>query len=114
VSPVLMEATWEAPVVPLNTGDHLLLYTDGVWEPLANGDGRAEERFINAIDRAPEGGATLVDTILADVHRELAGNPQPDDVTLLTASVVGSIEPGKGIRRTVRGSRIRGTEGDPK
>jgi serine phosphatase RsbU (regulator of sigma subunit) len=65
-----------------------LLYTDGVWEPLANEDGRAEERFTHAINRAPDGGATLLDTILADVHRELAGQLQPDDLTLLTATLV--------------------------
>jgi sigma-B regulation protein RsbU (phosphoserine phosphatase) len=93
VSPVLMGATWDAPVVPMNRGDHLLLYTDGVWEPLANEDGRAEARFTNAIDRAPEGGPTLLDAILAEVHDELAGQPQPDDLTLLTASVVGSVTP---------------------
>jgi len=75
-------------VIPMNAGDHLLLYTDGVWEPLANEDGRAEERFTHAIKRVPEGGAALLDTILADVHRALAGQLQPDDLTLLTAAVV--------------------------
>jgi phosphoserine phosphatase RsbU/P len=87
VSPVLTQATWDAPVVPISDGDHVLLYTDGVWEILADEDGRAESRFTSAIDRAPEGGAALVDTILADVHHELAGRLQPDDLTLLTASV---------------------------
>jgi len=90
VSPVLVGTTWDAAIVPMNSGDHLLLYTDGVWEPLANEDGRAEERFIAAIDQAPDGGAALLDTILADVDGELAGQQQPDDLTLLTASVVGS------------------------
>src|SRR5262245_61801857 len=70
VSPVLIGTRWDASVVPMNAGDQLLLYTDGVWEPLANEDGRAEERFTKALDLAPGGGATLLDTILADVHRE--------------------------------------------
>ena len=91
VSPVLMAATWEAPVVPMNEGDHLLLYTDGVWEALADENGRAEARLRRAIDRAPEGGAPLLDTILADVHHELAHQLQADDLTLLTASVVAPI-----------------------
>ena len=82
-------ATWDAPVVPIDEGDHLLLYTDGVWEILADDDGRAEERFLTAIARAPDGGASLLDTILGDVHDEMAGQVQPDDLTLLTATVVG-------------------------
>jgi sigma-B regulation protein RsbU (phosphoserine phosphatase) len=88
VSPALVGIRWDASVIPMNAGDHLLLYTDGVWEPLANEDGRAEERFTHAIKRVPEGGAALLDTILADVHRALAGQLQPDDLTLLTAAVV--------------------------
>ena len=71
----------------MDEGDHLLLYTDGVSETLADDDGRAEERFTSIIDRASEGGAPLLDAILADVHQELAGRPQPDDLTLLTATV---------------------------
>ena len=35
----------------MHEGDHLLLYTDGVWETLADEDGRAEERFSER-DRA--------------------------------------------------------------
>jgi phosphoserine phosphatase RsbU/P len=93
ISPALTGATWGASVVSMHKGDHLLLYTDGVWEPLANEDGRAEARFTSAIDRVPEGGATLLDTILADVHHALAGQLQPDDLTLLTASLIGSLKP---------------------
>ena len=89
VSPVLPASTWEAPVVPMDEGDHLLLYTDGVSEVLADEDGRAEARFTSAIERAADGGASLLDAILADVHHDLAGHPQPDDLTLLTARVLG-------------------------
>ena len=72
----------------MDEGDHLLLYTDGVSETLADADGRAERRFMGTIDRASAGGAELLDAILADVNHELAGRPQPDDLTLLTASVL--------------------------
>ena len=89
VSPVLTASTWDAPVVPMDESDHILLYTDGVSETLADDRSRAEERFTSAIDRASQGGAPLLDAILADVHQELAGRPQPDDLTLLTASVFG-------------------------
>jgi len=73
----------------MGEGDHVLLYTDGISDALADQDGRAEERFTRVIDRASGGGAPLLDTILADVHQELAGRPQPDDLTLLTATVLG-------------------------
>jgi len=88
VSPALTAATWTARAVPINEGEHLLLYTDGISETLADSDGRAEDRFAAALARTPDGGATLLDAILAEVHQELAGRPQPDDLTLLTASVL--------------------------
>ena len=88
VSPALTGSTWDAPVVPIGEGDHLLLYTDGVSETLADDDGRAEQRLTATIERTGEGGGPLLEAILADVHRELGGRPQPDDVTLLTASVL--------------------------
>jgi sigma-B regulation protein RsbU (phosphoserine phosphatase) len=87
VSPALIRSAWDAPAVPIDAGDHLLLYTDGVSETLADEDGRAEQRFARAIERVPAGGAALLDAILADVDRELDGRGQPDDLTLLTASV---------------------------
>jgi phosphoserine phosphatase RsbU/P len=88
VSPALTGSTWDAPVVTIDAGDRLLVYTDGVWDALADSDGRAEGRLTSAIDRAPDGGAALLDTILADVYGELNGRPQPDDITLLTATVL--------------------------
>jgi len=93
VSPVLTASTWRAPAVAIEEGDHVLFYTDGVSEPLADDDGRAEEPLTGAIRRASEGGVPLVDAILEDVHQKLVGLPQPDDLTLLTASVLGSIKP---------------------
>jgi sigma-B regulation protein RsbU (phosphoserine phosphatase) len=91
ISPALASSTWDAPVVSMKEGDHLLLYTDGVSETLADEDGRVEQRFTSAINRAPEGGARLLDSILAEVHDELTGRSQPDDLTLVTASVLGPI-----------------------
>jgi sigma-B regulation protein RsbU (phosphoserine phosphatase) len=90
ISPVLMSATWEMPVVPMQRGDHLLLYTDGISDTLADGDGCGEERLAGAISRVGDGGAPLLDAILTDVARALAGRPQPDDFTLLTATVASS------------------------
>jgi phosphoserine phosphatase RsbU/P len=89
VSPVLRAPRWDAAAVAMNEGDHVLLYTDGVSEPLADQDGRAEERFMRTIERASDGGAALLDAFLAEIQQELAGQPQADDVTLLTARLLG-------------------------
>ena len=96
VSPALTGSRWDAPVVPMGEGDHLLLYTDGVSETLADEDGRAEQRLTATIARAANGGASLLDAILADVHHELAGRPQPDDLTLMTATLVPIARSGTG------------------
>jgi sigma-B regulation protein RsbU (phosphoserine phosphatase) len=88
VSPVLTAMTWDTHATRVDEGDHLLLYTDGVSETLADADGRAEERLTCTINRASSGGAALLDAILADIQRELAGQPQTDDLTLLTARVL--------------------------
>jgi serine phosphatase RsbU (regulator of sigma subunit) len=90
VSPVLPTSSWDARVVRLEENDHLLLYTDGVSETLADDDGRAERRLAGLIDRAPDGGAALLDAILGELDDELAGREQPDDFTMLTASLLGA------------------------
>jgi sigma-B regulation protein RsbU (phosphoserine phosphatase) len=91
VSPVLSAPSWDAPTVSIDEGDQVLLYTDGVSEVLADADGCADARFRSAIERVSGGGGLLLDTILADVHQDLRGDPQPDDLTLLTARVLGRI-----------------------
>jgi hypothetical protein len=74
-------------------GDQLLLYTDGVSDVLAGAEGSAEARIASSIPCDPAGGAPLLDAILADVQQELARQPQPDDLTLLTARVLGTFVP---------------------
>ena len=87
VSPVLPACRWEAPVIAIDDGDQLLLYTDGVSEILADPDGFVETRFKSIIDRT-SGGAALLDAFLVDVQRELGGRELPDDLTLMTARVL--------------------------
>jgi serine phosphatase RsbU (regulator of sigma subunit) len=84
----LRNATWDAPAVSIGAGDHLLMYTDGISEALADEDGRAEERFARLIDRAREGDGPMLDSILEEIQRDLAGAPQPDDLTLLAATIL--------------------------
>jgi sigma-B regulation protein RsbU (phosphoserine phosphatase) len=90
ISPALPESQWDGPAVPIGVGDQLLLYTDGVWDTLADVNGRAEHRLETAIDGS-DGGAPRLDAILAEVANELAGRPQPDDLTLLTARVLAPV-----------------------
>jgi serine phosphatase RsbU (regulator of sigma subunit) len=77
--------------VPIEANDRLLLYTDGVSAVLASADGYADAQIETAIKHRSHGGAQLLDAILAQVHHNLAGRPQPDDLTLLTASVLTPI-----------------------
>jgi serine phosphatase RsbU (regulator of sigma subunit) len=88
VSPVIAAHRWDRALVSIGEGDHLLLYTDGVSEVLAGPDDTGQARVGHAIDRTSAGGGSLLDAILADVQSELAGRPQPDDLTLLTARVL--------------------------
>jgi phosphoserine phosphatase RsbU/P len=91
VSPAL-PSTWDVNAVAIDEGDQLLLYTDGVSDVLNGADGCAETRIKKMIAHGPADGAQLLDAILAEVHRELAGRPQPDDLTLMTAKVLGYTE----------------------
>jgi len=87
ISAVLPGSRWEVQTVPIDTSDRVLMYTDGVSDVISNADGCARNQLETAIARNPHGGAPLLDSILGDVHQRLAGRPQPDDVTLLTATV---------------------------
>jgi len=93
ISPAFPVRLWNAESVPIDDGDHLLLYTDGVSETLAGDDGASDARFTSAVAQAPDGGARLLEVILGEVERALDGRVQPDDVTLLTASVFAPAAP---------------------
>ena len=85
ISPVIERPCWDASAVPMAIGDQVLLYTDGISEALAEDDCPGEEGLVAAIRRQREGGRPLLDVILSEVTDRLAPNPQPDDLTLLTA-----------------------------
>jgi sigma-B regulation protein RsbU (phosphoserine phosphatase) len=89
ISPVL-KASWEVRTMIVDKGDQLLLYTDGVSEPLADADGCAKGQIQTVIQEHVAGGTQLLDAIVDAVRLTLAGRPQSDDLTLLTACVLGS------------------------
>ena len=73
--------------MPVGTGSRLLVYTDGVTEVIGDDDGGAQP-ILGVIERQSAGGLELLDAILAEVDGKLGGRPQPDDVTLMTATVL--------------------------
>jgi sigma-B regulation protein RsbU (phosphoserine phosphatase) len=87
VSPVLPASTWDVETVRIQPSDRILLYTDGVSDVLANGDGDSDTEILAAIGREDRGGAQLLDAIVASVYDRLAGSLQSDDLTLLTATL---------------------------
>jgi phosphoserine phosphatase RsbU/P len=88
ISPVL-SGRWDVGTAPFDEDGQLLLYTDGISETLADGAG-AETEIQTSIYQNADGGAPLLDAILDSVRRVLAGRAQPDDLTLMTARVLGS------------------------
>jgi sigma-B regulation protein RsbU (phosphoserine phosphatase) len=86
VSPVFADRTWTVGSVPLRPGDRLLLYTDGLSELERGEEQFGSERILERIAARPDGGAPLLDDLLA-AARDFAALPAGDDVTLLTASV---------------------------
>lgn len=71
--------------VSLDSGDVLLLYTDGVNEAtdhkeLLFGEKRIEEILVQS---APQGAQAVIDNLCRAVHDFLAGEPQNDDITLV-------------------------------
>ncbi|MEY2527245.1 MAG: hypothetical protein QOE73_2016 [Verrucomicrobiota bacterium] len=71
--------------VPLERGDCLVLYTDGVTEALdSNGDEFGLERTIQAVGAsAGDGAAAVVTRVIEDVRNFVGSQPQNDDITLI-------------------------------
>ncbi len=71
--------------VPLESGDCLVLYTDGVTEALeSNGEEFGLERMIQSVRAsAPQGAAAIVERVNEDVRTFAGAHPQHDDITLI-------------------------------
>lgn len=69
----------------LDPGDRVILYTDGVVEAQnRSNELYGESRLIAAIREAPPGTDALVRAITVDVKTFAAGQPQSDDVTIVS------------------------------
>ena len=89
ISPAFSASTWATESISMQAGDRLLLYTDGVTDALETDAEAAPLEIFDAIHRAAGGGMPLLDAIVAEVHQNLGGSPQPDDLTLMTACITG-------------------------
>jgi serine phosphatase RsbU (regulator of sigma subunit) len=87
ISPALPPCTWDVASVTLGEGDHLLLYTDGVSDALADMGASGEDHVRLVVEQHPEGGPALVDTLVGLVQRQLHTDRGPDDLTLVAADV---------------------------
>jgi sigma-B regulation protein RsbU (phosphoserine phosphatase) len=86
VSPAFSSLSWQQRSVAFGDGDLLLLYTDGVSDALVDEYELAEDLFLNIV-RQHGSGAPVLDAILTEVRERSGGRPQPDDLTLLTATI---------------------------
>ena len=88
VSPAFREGTWQQRSVAFNPGDLLFLYTDGISDALAGPDDCGEESVVQLVQQhANDGDGHLLDSVLARVREQFGGLPQPDDLTLLSATL---------------------------
>jgi pSer/pThr/pTyr-binding forkhead associated (FHA) protein len=80
----VLDRPYEQLVFPLEPGDTLVLYTDGVSEARnPENDLYGPERLRAAVQAAPEEVGSLGAALLADVQRFARHRPQADDLTIV-------------------------------
>jgi len=86
---LLPRASYEQGGVKLQTGDVLLIYTDGISEAMNGCDEEfGEERLQQLVaDNLQLSAVDLQKLILAEIERFVGGAPQHDDMTLVVAKV---------------------------
>ena len=84
--PLLMldpDGTYTSREIPLDTGDLLLLYTDGLAEARAGDQLFGEERVANILRRDPGVPPDVLCKSLIEAARDFATEPMTDDVAIL-------------------------------
>jgi serine phosphatase RsbU (regulator of sigma subunit) len=75
--------TYHSRELPLDPGDLLLLYTDGLAEARAGEQLFGEERIAGIVRRDPGQDATTLCKVLLEAARDFASQPLVDDVAIL-------------------------------
>jgi phosphoserine phosphatase RsbU/P len=89
------DATFEQETLQLDSGDTLVMFSDGISEALNTvGDEFGDERLLACV-RANQGLAPqiLLECLLETVHQFTAGAAQSDDLTLLVLRYLGPRRP---------------------
>jgi serine phosphatase RsbU (regulator of sigma subunit) len=86
---IVPECSYEEIRVPLNRGDVVVLYTDGVVEAInAAGEMYGFDRFLETVGSGRHLSAdALLETLLEDVSRFAGGAEQHDDITVVVAKI---------------------------
>jgi sigma-B regulation protein RsbU (phosphoserine phosphatase) len=87
VSPAFRHSRWEQRSVTFNPGDLLFLYTDGFSDALAGPDDDGGEVIVRLLQQHSNRDGPVVDSVLGRVRDQFGGLPQPDDVTVLSATM---------------------------
>src|SRR5205814_4628759 len=77
------QGTYSSRELPLEAGDLLLLYTDGLAEARAGEQLFGEERIASLVRRDPGQEARTLCKILLEAARDFASAPLTDDVAIL-------------------------------
>ncbi len=88
---VMEDAAYRTERIPLDPGDKILLYTDGVTEARnREKDFYAEKRFMSAVERANSGSVeAVIKEVLRSVKEFMEGESLWDDITLLALQFKG-------------------------
>ena len=86
------EFAYATQSITLQPGDQILLYTDGVTEAMdADKKLFGDARMMDTIKQAPKDPPRkLVETLMKSVHAYAEGEPQSDDVTILSVAYYGA------------------------
>lgn len=83
---ILQNTKFEESVVPLNSDDLYILYTDGVTEARSeHNQDYGSERLMAALRKAPHSPVKIVDTIYNEVKKFTGNAEQNDDITVMAA-----------------------------